>query len=44
MDAKYCNGFDQSIARQHLGKHVPTHAPRNNRGSSVFYVVRAEAL
>jgi hypothetical protein len=38
MDTKYCNGFDQSIARQQLGKHVPTHAPRNNRGSCVFYV------
>jgi hypothetical protein len=27
----YYNGSDQSIARQRLGKHVSTHAPRNNK-------------
>jgi hypothetical protein len=27
---KYCNGFDQRIARQRLGKHIPTHAPPKN--------------
>jgi hypothetical protein len=32
----YCNGIDQNITRPHLGKHVPTHAPRNNRGGWVF--------
>jgi hypothetical protein len=26
----YCNGFDQSIARQRLSKHVPKHVPCNN--------------
>jgi hypothetical protein len=26
----YYEGFAQSIARQRLSKHVPTHAPRNN--------------
>jgi hypothetical protein len=26
----YGNGFDQSVARRRLGKHVSTHAPRNN--------------
>jgi hypothetical protein len=30
---KYCNGFDQHVARQQLCKHGPTH---NNRGSGVF--------
>jgi hypothetical protein len=35
----YCDGYAQSIARQRLGKHVPTHAQRNSR--SVFYVVLA---
>jgi hypothetical protein len=34
----HCDGFAQIIARQRLGKHVPT---RNNR--SVFYVVRCYA-
>jgi hypothetical protein len=40
---QHCNGFDQGIAKQQLGKHV-THVPCNNRGSCVYYVVRAEAI
>jgi hypothetical protein len=36
---KYCNRFDQRVARQHLDKHGPT---GNNIQSYVFYVVRAE--
>jgi hypothetical protein len=34
----YCNGFDQSFARQQLCKHGPT---CNSRWGCVFYVVRA---
>jgi hypothetical protein len=34
---KFCDGFAQSIARQQLDKHIPTHMPCNSR--SVFYVV-----
>jgi hypothetical protein len=26
-----CKGFGHSIARQRLGKHVPTHAAHNNK-------------
>jgi hypothetical protein len=26
----YCDRFPQSIARQRLGKHIPTHTPRND--------------
>jgi hypothetical protein len=37
----YCNGFDQRVARQQLCKHGTL---RNNRGSCVFYVVRAKSL
>jgi hypothetical protein len=35
---KYCNRFDQRVARQQLSKHGPT----CNRSGCVFYVVRAE--
>jgi hypothetical protein len=38
INGKYCNGFEQRIARQQLCKHNPT---RNIRWGSVFYVVRA---
>jgi hypothetical protein len=41
---QYCKGFDQSIVRQQIGKYVPIQAPRNDRGSYVFYVVRAGAI
>lgn len=27
---KYCNGFDQRVAKQRLRKHVPTNVPRKN--------------
>jgi hypothetical protein len=32
---KYCNGFDQRVARQQLWKHGPT---LNNRGNCVFFL------
>jgi hypothetical protein len=34
---KYCNGFDQRVARQQLCKHGPTYS---YRWDSVFYVIR----
>jgi hypothetical protein len=39
MSLKYCNIFDQRIARQQLWKRGPT---RNSRWGCVFYVVHAE--
>jgi hypothetical protein len=37
--SRYCNGFDQRVARQRLRKHGPR---RNNIWGCVFYVGRAK--
>jgi hypothetical protein len=36
VNGKYCNGFDQRVARQQLCEHGPT---RNNGGTCVFYAM-----
>jgi hypothetical protein len=41
IEAIYCNGFDQCVARQQLCKQGTL---SSNRGGCVFYVVRAKQL